>query len=574
MSKLRLALMVAMAAVVIPGVGIAQAQVVEYAPPAEEIRPEVGGLNGAVASDHPLASAAGLEVLKAGGNAVDAAVTMAAMLAVLRPHMNSVGGDAFALFYDASTSSVTALNGSGRAPEGATPEFFTAQGIDRMPGSGPHSVTVPGTVSAWAEALDRYGSYTLAEALAPAIAIARDGFMVTTTLASDLRNAAARLNPGGQAIYRPGDRALEAGDILRSPQLGESLAQIAAEGPGAIYGGSIGASIAAFLESEGSAMRVSDFAAHQAEWTEPLSIEFQGRHVHTVRPNSQGISLLQMLGMIESLPLADREPNSERLMHEMVEIVKLAFADRDYWVADPAFAEIPLDRLLERSYLEGRAALITDEAAQGQEGTSFADEFFVDDNNNDDGRDGGGDTVYLMAVDADGNAVSWIQSIFGTFGSNLVDPGTGIVLQNRGAGFTLEEGSTNQIAPGKRPFHTLMATMVTDANGAFEMTVGTPGGGGQPQFIAQTLVHTLLFEMSPQRAIEAPRFRVGGGRSLSLEDRLPTSVSDALAGRGHEVSLTSGWTANFGNMQVIQRLPNGVLRTGADMRREGSAMAY
>lgn len=540
-----------------------------YLPPDVAIRPEVGGLHGAVASDHPLASQAGYEVLRAGGNAVDAAVTMAAILAVVRPHMNSVGGDVFALFYDAESSSTQALNASGRAAAGATPQFFADQGITRMPGSGPLSVTVPGAVSAWGAALERYGTITLAEALGPAIEIARNGFMVTNTLAADLRNASARLNEGGQEIYRPGGRPLEAGDLLKSTKLAASLETIAREGPSAVYGGSIGASLASFLESQGSPLRLSDFAAHQPEWTETISTEFLGHRVHTVRPNSQGVSLLQMLAMTESLALADRQPNSELLMHEMVEIVKLAFADRDRYVADPAFAEVPLEQLLNRDYLAARARQVTPQAAPGQEATSFADEFDTAE-----GANGGGDTIYLMAVDQWGNAVSWIQSVFGTFGANLVDPGTGIVLQNRGAGFTLEEAHANRIAPGKRPFHTLMATMVTDLDGRFVMTVGTPGGGGQPQFIAQTLVHMLAYGMSPQQAIEAPRFRVGGGVNLSVEDRAPQAVREGLAARGHQVESTPGWDANYGNMQVIWRLPNGILRTGADMRREGAAMAY
>jgi gamma-glutamyltranspeptidase/glutathione hydrolase len=546
----------------------ASSQDADYRPPDPEIRPEVGGLHGAVSSDHPLATAAGYEVLRSGGNAVDAAVTMAAILAVVRPHMNSVGGDAFALFYDGASRSVSALNASGRAAAGATPEFFRDQGIDRMPGSGPLSVTVPGAVSAWAEALDRYGTISLAQALAPAIEIARDGFMVTTTLADDLRNSSARLNEGGQAIYRPGGRALEAGDLLKSPQLAHSLERIAAEGPGALYGGSVGASVAAFLEGLGSPLRLSDFAVHRPEWTETIHTEFLGHRVHTVRPNSQGVSLLQVLGMARTLPFAERQPNSDRLMHEMVEFVKLAFADRDRYVADPAFADVPLDRLLDASYLAARAGQVTERAVEGQEATSFADEFRTDE------TDGGGDTVYLMAVDQWGNAVSWIQSLFGTFGAGIVDPETGIVLQNRGSGFTLDEGHPNQVAPGKRPFHTLMATMVTDLDGEFAMTIGTPGGGGQPQFIAQTLVQMLAFGMSPQQAIEAPRFRVGSGVNLSVEDRLPLQVSEGLAVRGHNVNATPGWDANYGNMQVIRRLPNGLLRTGADMRREGAAMAY
>jgi gamma-glutamyltranspeptidase/glutathione hydrolase len=534
--------------------------------PGPAIRPEVGGLGGAVVAGHPLAVQAGLARLHAGGNAVDAAVTMAGVLAVVRPHMNGVGGDAFGLFYEADTRRVTAINGSGRAASGATPELFAAQGIDRMPGRGPLTVTVPGAVSAWHAALERYGTITLAEALAPAIAIAEGGFMVSETLAGDLE-AAARLNEGGRGIYMPGGARVAEGDVLESPELARTLRRLAAEGPGALYGGALGASLADFLEGVGSPLRLSDFAAHRPEWAEPVSTTFRGRRVHTPPPNGSGLALLQMLAMAETLPLESYEPNSADLLHRLIEIKKLAFADRMRWIADPAVVEVPIEQLLDPEYLRGRAALVAERAATGQApgfGPALAPEE----------DDGEGDTVYLAAVDQWGNAVSWIQSLFATFGSGLVDPTTGIVLQNRGAGFTLREGHPNRIAPGKRPFHTLMPVMLTDAEGAYEMSIGTPGGDVQPQSVTQVLVQTLVFGMSPQRAIEAPRFATGGGLTVRVEDRLPRHAVARLEGLGHEVEVVPGWTAPFGNVQVIWRLPNGVLRTGADMRREGATAAY
>jgi gamma-glutamyltranspeptidase/glutathione hydrolase len=533
------------------------------------IRPEVNGMNGAVVSEHPLASAAGYEVLRGGGNAVDAAVTMAAVLAVVRPHMNGVGGDAFALFYDADTRAVTALNGSGRAAAAATPAFFADQGIERMPGSGPLSVTVPGAVSAWAAALERHGTITLAEALAPAIAVAEEGFVVTATLADDL-GGAGRLNEGGQAIYRPGGRRLQPGDVLRSPALAATLTRLATDGPGALYGGSVGASVVAFLRDRGSPLQLSDFAAHEVTWTEPAAIAFRGHRVHTMPPNSQGTVLLQMLGMAETLPLEDRAPGSAEFLHELIELKKLAFADRDRWIADPTQADVPLDRLLDASYLRRRAELLGPTAAEEREpgfgGVTAA------------GGDGAafddGDTIYTMAVDRWGNAVSWIQSLFSSLGSGLVDPGTGIVLQNRGAGFTLEAGHPNQIAPRKRPFHTLMPAMVTGADGAFVMTLGTPGGHGQSQSLLQTLIPIVVHGMGPQQAVEAPRFRSESGTRVLIEERLPAATRMALGAHGHRLDVATGWTATFGSVQVIQRLPSGVLRTGADMRREAAALAY
>jgi len=523
-------------------------------------------LNGAVVAGHPLAVQAGLARLQAGGNAVDAAVTMAGVLAVVRPHMNGVGGDAFALFYEADSRRVVALNASGRAAAAATPELFAREGIERMPARGPLSVTVPGAVSAWHAALERYGTITLEEALAPAIAIAEGGFMVSQTLAEDLR-AATALNEGGQRIYLPGGRPVAEGDLLRSPEIARTLRRLAEEGPAALYGGTLGATLARFLESEGSPLRLADFAAHRPEWTEPISTLFRGRRVYTPPPNSSGLTVLQMLAMAETLPLESFEPSSTELLHRLVEIKKLAFADRMRWIGDPAAAEVPVQRLLDPAYLRARAALVTELAAPARP-PGFGPALSVAED------DGDGDTVYLAAVDQWGNAVSWIQSLFATFGSGLVDPTTGVVLQNRGSGFTLQEGHPNRIAPGKRPFHTLMPVMLTDADGAYEMSIGTPGGDVQPQAVTQALVQMLVFGMSPQRAIEAPRFATGGGLGIRIEDRLPEHVRAGLEELGHDIEVVEGWTAPFGNLHAIWRLPSGILRTGADMRREGASAAY
>jgi gamma-glutamyltranspeptidase / glutathione hydrolase len=535
----------------------------------EAIRPEVGGIHGAVVAGHPLAAAAGYEVLRQGGTATDAVVTMAGILAVVRPHMNNVGGDAFALFYDAETGRVDALNGSGRAAAGATPELFAEREIDRMPGSGALSVTVPGAVAAWADALERHGTLSLAQALEPAIALARDGFMVSETLARDLRGA-RRLNEGGQEIYMPGGELVEAGQLLTSSALANTLEAIAAQGPSALYGGSVGESIVAFLQEEGSPMELSDLAAHESTWTEPARVPFRDYQVLSMPANSQGMALLQILGMADALPLEEYGPDSAELLHSLIEFKKMAFADRDRWIADPEVADVPMDRLVDPEYLRERAGQISDRAAMEYDhgfGEPLVDERELED-------DDSGDTVYLMAVDPDGNAVSWIQSLFSSFGSGLVDPGTGVVLQNRGAGFTLQEDHPNRIAPGKRPFHTLLPAMVLDGDGGFVMTAGTPGGHGQPQTVAQVIIQTLVYGLSPQAAVEYPRFRSEDGVEVLLEDRMPAAAQEGLTARGHELDLASGWTAPFGNAQVIQRLPSGILRTGADMRREGHSLAW
>lgn len=537
---------------------------VEYAP---RHRPDVTGTRGAVVAGHPLAAAAGHEVLQRGGNAVDAAVTMAAVLAVVRPHMNGVGGDAFALFYEGETGKVTALNGSGRAGRLATPQLFATRGLQEVPATGALSVTVPGAVSAWAAALERYGTLSLAEALEPAIRYAEEGFPVTATLQRDLEGTVRRLNEPGREVFALDGGAPAAGALLRNPALGRTLRVLATEGPAALYGGSIGRALAGFVEAEGGYLRLDDFARHTADWTEPISIVHQGKRVFTFPPNTQGLALLQQLEMADHFPLGEMGHNSPEYLHTLVELKKLAFADRDRWVADPAFSPAPLERLLDPGYLRSRAGLVGDhasaEVAPGLGGPAA------------DPAEGDGDTVYLMAVDRWGNAVSWIQSLFHGFGSGLVEPTTGIVLHNRGAGFTLDPAHPNVIAPGKRPFHTLHPALVTDGEGRLEMTLGTPGGHGQTQSLVQVLNNVYRFGMAPQEAVEAPRFRSEAGLRLLLESRIPPAVRRELARRGHEIRVVDGWTATFGGVQVIRVHPqSGVLRTGADPRREAYGIAY
>lgn len=535
---------------------------------ATQSRPDVSGPSGAVVAGHPLAAAAGYRVLREGGNATDAVVTMAAVLAVVRPHMNGVGGDAFGLFYDGGSRTVTALNGSGRAGELASPEFFAERGLETIPGSGPMAVTVPGAVSAWAAALERYGTISLARALEPAIGYARDGWVVTATLRRDVAESSARLNDAGRAIFRPGGELPQAGGVLRNPALARTLQAIADGGADAFYRGAPGEAIAQFVEREGGYLRAGDFRAHSAEWTQPISIDHRGLRVHAFPPNSQGMAQLQMLGMAESAPIARMEHNSAEYLHTLIEIKKLAFADRDRWVADPRFAEAPLDRLLDPAYLTRRAGTVGGEARE--EATPG-----IGDGGGDDPAAGDGDTVYTMAVDDQGNAVSWIQSLFSSWGSRLVEPETGVVLQNRGAGFTLEPGHPNRIEPGKRPFHTLSPTLITDLSGALRMTLGTPGGHGQPQFLTQVLHNIVVFGMSPQEAVEAPRFRSNDGVEVLLEDRVPPPVAGRLRAMGHDVRVTGGWSATYGGVQVIYVDPeSGVLRTGADPRREAYGIAY
>lgn len=555
-------------------------------------RPDVRGTRGAVAAGHPLAAAAGIDVLRRGGNATDAALAMAGVLAVARPHMNGVGGDAFALFYDGESGEVHALNGSGRAGAKAEPSFFRDRGHDAVPETGPMSVSVPGAVAAWVDAHSRFGSLPLDELLAPAIDYAHDGFPVSTRLASDFEAQGSALNEPGKALYLPGGDAPPVGSLLRNPALAATLRAVAEGGRTAFYEGATAERLAAFVDSAGGALTADDFRSHESTWVEPLSGEYLGARLHVLPPNTQGIAQLALAGMAARRPLKEMGRNSAEYLHTLIELKKLAFADRDQWAADPDFAEIPVDDLLAPGYLADRAEQVDPGAAAvvvepgiryGAGGAAPSGEsprsalsagapagarasLVLDD---------GGDTVYLTAVDQWGNAVSWIQSLFHGFGSGLLEPVTGVVLHNRGSLHTLDEGHPNVVAPGKRPYHTLTPLLATAPDGALAFTLGTPGGDSQVQSLTQIVNNLRLFGMSPQAAVEAPRFRSYGGLAVAIEDRVDADVLAALAALGHEVQVVHGWTATFGGAQMIViDHEHGTLTAAADPRREAYALAY
>ena len=537
-------------------------------------RPEVRGAHGAVSAGHPLAAAAGYDVLRRGGTATDAAVAMAAVLAVVRPHMNGAGGDAFALFYDGATGQVTALNGSGRAGALATPAFFREAGHDAVPYQGPLSVSVPGAPAAWVEAWERYGSLSLEELLAPAVAYARHGFPVSERLAADFDAMGGDLNEPGRMLYLPGGSPPEPGSLLANPALARTLEAIAAEGSSGFYRGPVARALTDFLESRGGYLRAADLAEHASTWVEPLRIDYLDHTFLVLPPNTQGLAQIALMEMAKVLPLKGMGHNTSSYLHALVELKKLAFADRDRWLADPAHADIPLDRILEEEYLWKRVedGFDPDRAARavapgvGADGAGAGGAA--------EPGDDAGDTVYLTAVDARGNAVSWIQSLYAGFGSGLLEPETGVVLQNRGALFTLEEGHPNQVAPGKRPYHTLTPTMAL-REGALAFTLGTPGGDGQTQSIVQIVNNLLMFGMSPQEAVEAPRFRSYGGLDVALEDRVAPEAVAGLEAKGHELRVIHGWTATFGGAQMIFVEPgSGTLTVASDPRREAYGIAY
>ena len=539
-----------------------------YAP---QNRPDVRGVNGAVSAGHPLAAQAGLAVLQDGGTATDAIIAMAGVLAVVRPHMNGVGGDAFAIFFDGATGNVTALNGSGRSGALATPEFFKSQDLSEIPGTGALSVSVPGAVAAWLDAHERYGSKPFDQLLEPAISYASKGFPVSKRLAQDFESQGSALNEPGKHLYLPGGNAPPVGSLLKNEALGTTLQRIASEGREGFYTGEVAKRLAAFIEELGGHLRAEDFAAHTSTWVSPLKGDYLNHTFLVMPPNTQGVAQLSYMEMAKAHSIKSLGHNTASYLHTMIELKKLAFADRDRWVADPDKALVPIDRLLNPEYLLDRSTLVNVNRAAEQVEPGFGGESSGTDNGS---SDDSGDTVYLTAVDQFGNAVSWIQSNFAGFGSGLLDSETGVLLHNRGSLYTLEDGHPNQVAPNKRPYHTLTPMMALN-NGDLAFTIGTPGGDSQTQSLLQIVHNLLVFGMSPQEAIEAPRFRSSGGLSVSLEDRVPSSVQSSLSGLGHDLRIIQGWTATFGGAQMIYVDPEtGTLTAAADPRREAYALAY
>ena len=539
---------------------------------ASQNRPDVRGQIGAVSAGHPLAAQAGLRVLQDGGNATDAIIAMAGVLAVVRPHMNGIGGDAFGIFYNGATGEVTALNASGRSGALATPEFFAVAELDRIPSIGPLSVSVPGAVAGWIDAHDRYGSMNFAELLSTGIDYARNGFAVSSRLAQDFEEQGQNLNDAGRDLYLPNSNPPTVGSLLRNPQLANSLEIVADQGKEGFYNGSIAQKLSAFITEQGGYLRQGDFASHSSTWVTPLRGDYLNHEFFVMPPNTQGVTQLALFEMAKSHDLASMTQNSADYLHTLVELKKLAFADRDRWVADPNSANVPVDQLLDADYLKNRAQLINMSVAAESAEPGFGDEILAEPNGN---RSDAGDTVFITAVDQWGNAVSWIQSNFAGFGSGLLDEATGILLHNRGALFTLETGHPNQIASDKRPYHTLSPTMALYPSGEFAFTLGTPGGDSQTQTILQITHNMLVFGMTPQQAIEAPRFRSLSGLRLAIEDRVSEEALLDLRQRGHLLNLVEGWTATFGGAHMIHHDPEtGVLTAAADPRREAYAIAY
>ena len=523
-------------------------------------RPQASGLEAAVSSDHPLASAAGADVLRRGGNAIDAAITMAAVLTVTRPHMNGPGGDVFMIYYDAKSKKVFTLNGAGRAGSRATPDFFTSRNLSEVPGSGILSVSVPGTPQAWADALQRFGTIPLAKALDPAIRYAEHGFPVTPRLAADFRESSRKLgaDPELSRTFMPGGSIPEVGTMLRQTDLGKTLRAIASQGPSVFYKGDIAKRIVAYMEKEGGLLTADDLASHTSTWGDPIETTYRGLRVLAFGPPTQGTTTLQLLNIAEQFDLKTIGHNSTEYLNLLTRAAQFAYRDRDAYLADPAFTQVPLERLLSKSYAAGIASQIRSGATTLPDAAQ---------------HDGSGDTVYLCVVDKDGNAVSYIQSLFAAFGSGKMVPGTGITLHNRGSLYTLAAGHPQVIAPGKRPFHTLAPSMVLHPDGSPYMVLGSPGGDGQPQTIVQVLNNIVVFGMQPQAAIEARRLQANGMRA-SVETGMLADSGSALKARGLTVRIEEP-SAAFGGASAIVIHPTSKARmVGSDFRREAWGIAW
>jgi len=508
-----------------------------------------------VATSQPLAAQAGLRMLLQGGNAVDAALAAAMTLVVVEPTGCGLGSDAFAIVWDGDA--LHGLNASGRAPAGWTPERF--RGLETMPTQGIDAVTVPGAVSAWAALSTRFGCLPLATVAAPAIAYARDGFPVSPTIAGGWARGAIRhhAQPGFAEAFLPEGRAPRAGETMRVPALADSLESIADTAGESFYRGDLARRIAALSASLGGALTEADLDAHRCDWVGTLSQRFAGTELHEIPPNGQGLAALIALGILTHTSIGHHPPDSADALHLQIEAMKLALADSHRHIADPATMDCPPTALLDAGYLFERAREI-DLHRAGDPGA---------------GTLPGGGTVYVTAADASGMMVSFIQSNYMGFGSGLVVPGTGISLQNRGAGFTLAEEHPNRVGPGKRPFQTIIPGFLM-AGGRPRMSFGVMGGPIQAQGHVQMVLRTQLHGQSPQAASDAPRWRVDGGRAVAVEESMPESVRAALARRGHQVSVEAQDTSfGFGGAQIIQCLEDGAgYVAGSDHRKDGQAV--
>jgi len=543
-------------------------------------RSAVLGRNGMIATSQPMASAAGLKVLQDGGNAIDAAVTAAAVLAVVEPSMTGIGGDLFAIVYDAKTKTLHALNASGRSAYAATPEEYARRGQTRMPGTGVLSVTVPGVVEGWSELLSKYGTLSMAKAVAPAVEYAKNGYAVSEIISGQWKASEKKLaaDPVTAATFLPNGHPLQPREIFTNPHLAATLEAVGKGGRDAFYKGAIARAIVADMRKRDGLLDERDFAEHKADWVDPISTTYRGYEVYEMPPNTQGFVVLEMLNILEGFDVKAMGHNSPEALHALVEAKRIAFADRAAYDGDPASVPASvLKTLISKDYAALRRKEIDPQHAAesykagvmpGVAPTAPIAEALQ----NFTGMDRG-DTIYMTAADGRGNFVSLIQSLFSDFGSGVVAGDTGILLHNRGSAFNLTPGSPDQIAPHKRPLHTLIPAFVMK-DGKPWFSFGVMGGDHQAQGHTQVLLNAIDFGMNVQEAGEAARV-THGNNGLLVESNVPEAVRAALIQRGHKVTSNANPGGAFGAFQGIMFDPRtGVLMGGSDVRKDGLAIGF
>lgn len=533
-------------------------------------RSEVIAQNGMVATSHPLATQIGLDILKKGGNAIDAAIAANAALGLMEPTGCGIGGDIFAIVWDAKTKKLYGLNGSGRSPKGLTLEYFESQGMDKIPSLGPLPVSVPGTVDGWFELHKKFGSLPMTDILAPAIGYAEQGFPLTQLIAWYLR-AVQRFQQRGfpniedTYITQNGGKLPGEGEIYRNPYLADTYRKIVRGGRDAFYKGEIAETIAGFVQEQGGFLTAEDLAQHRSEWVEPVSVNYRGYDVWELPPNGQGIAALQMLQILEGFDFSTIEFGSAEHLHLFTEAKKLAFEDRAKYYADMEFSKVPVEELLSDAYAEQRRALIGQRARTYEAGEISA-----------------GETIYMTVADREGNMISLIQSNYRGMGSGMVPPKLGFMLQDRGELFSLKRGQASTYEPGKRPFHTIIPAFIT-RDGVPFVSFGVMGGDFQPMGHCQIVMNLIDFGMNLQEAGDAPRWehegspqptgeeRDGTGR-VNVESGIPYETVRGLMERGHKVGFSRGV---YGGYQAIMWDPvNKVYRGASESRKDGQAAGY
>ncbi len=534
-------------------------------------RSEVIARNGMAATSQPLATQVALDILKQGGNAIDAAIAANAVLGLMEPTGNGIGGDLFAIVWDAKTEKLYGLNASGRSPRSLTLDYFKKRGLEKIPSHGPLPVTVPGCVDGWFELHKKFGNLSMKENLAPAIKYAREGFPLSELIAYYWNRSAPLLQKyeGFKETFMPNGRAPKKGEVFKNPNLANTLEKIAKGGRDVFYKGELAKTMDAFMKRVGGFLSFEDLASHQSDWVEPVSTNYRGYDVWELPPNGQGIAALQILNILEDYDLQGWGFGSKEYIHHFIEAKKLAFEDRAKFYADPDFNRIPVEALISKEYAAQRRALINPErAAKRYEAGNPA--LLA------------GDTIYLTTADKDGNMVSLIQSNYRGMGTGLSPDGLGFIFQDRGELFDLEEGNFNTYAPGKRPFHTIIPAFITKDGKPF-MSFGVMGGATQPQGHAQIVINIIDFGMNIQEAGDAPRILHQGssqptgeemtnGGNVYLESGLPYEVYRDLRKMGHRVGTNVG---SFGGYQGIMiDWENKVYYGASESRKDGQAAGY